>query len=208
MTYVGGDGQLGCGIGRHGTRRYQTPDFHAIPERCTEWETTWAKEVLDHPTDLAIVMEGPWDAADRKVPGIPGAVTIGDAVYDEYLVAEMVKAYDVLASNGATVVWLTSPTLEPLFDQDGRPHDEPQPIVTEGRIAKLNAILTRVQEQRPGLVIVDFGAYLDSRPDAAPGGDLRPDGVHLTNGAALYIANEWLANVLIQVERSGTVPDP
>ncbi len=56
--------------------------------------------------DLAVVQVGPWEVADRKLPGESIWRTPGDPVYDDYLRNEMLASTGLLSRDGATVVWL------------------------------------------------------------------------------------------------------
>ena len=86
----------------------------------------------------------------------------------------MLTAVDLLASKGATVVWLTTPPVS------NRPE----------RTDRLNDMIKALPGERPGkVVVVDLAANLAARPDF---GAMRPDGIHLSADASHRVANDFL----------------
>src|SRR5690606_30201367 len=107
-------GSNGCGIARGGELLDilgEVPD----PEICNGWGNRWRDQLEDFDPDLVVVLTGVWDLTDRKLPGSDQAAHIGEAAYDEYLLAEYREAVDLLSSEGAQVVWLTAPCVGPIL---------------------------------------------------------------------------------------------
>jgi hypothetical protein len=100
---------------------------------------------------------------------------VGDQGYDSWLEQQALDIVDVLSSSGALwSSWLTTP---------------PMPGV-EDRYDAFNQMVLRLPAERPGRVVaVDFGGYLTSRGDDA---ETRPDGIHLSNTAAVVVGQGWL----------------
>jgi len=141
---------------------------------CDEWTTTFPDALAGSQPDLALVLYAPWDVVDRKIEGDDQWRSFGDPVYDQYFNSELLSAVDVLSSQGATVVWLTSPPV------NKRPE----------RTDRLNAMIRGLPAQRPGkVVVIDLAANLSGRPDFE---SMRADNVHLTPDAADTVANDFL----------------
>jgi len=173
---VTGGAWVGCGLGRGGSYR-STDDNnlngHTNPA-CDAWPTTYAGVLAKSKPDLALMLVGPWDATDRKLDGDGQWRSFGDPVYDEFFKGEMLTAVDLLSSQGATVVWLTSPPV----------NNHPE------RTDRLNAMIKALPAERPGkVVVVDLAANLAARPDAA---SMRPDGIHLSPDASHTVADDFL----------------
>jgi len=173
---VTGGAWVGCGLGRGGV--YRSTDDNNLNGHtnaaCDAWATTYAGVLAKSHPDLALMMVGPWDVTDRKLEGDNQWRSFGDPVYDQFFNAEMLAAVDLLSSQGATVVWLTSPPVS----------NHPE------RTDRMNAMIKALPGQRPGKVVVlDLAANLASRPNAAA---LRPDGIHLSPDASHTVANDFL----------------
>jgi len=192
---VTGGAWVGCGLGRGGIYR-STDDNnlngHTNPA-CDAWPTTYAGVLAKSKPDLALMLVGPWDATDRKLDGESQWRSFGDPVYDEWFNGEMLTAVDLLSSQGATVVWLTTPPV----------NNHPE------RTDRLNAMIKALPAQRPGkVVVVDFAANLAARPDAAA---MRPDGIHLSPDASHTVAADFfiprLAAIWKQLLVRSSVPN-
>ncbi len=172
---VSGAAFPGCGLGRGGESR-ALADGSMINRNpaCDEWTTTFPDALAGSQPDLALVLYAPWDVVDRKIEGDDQWRSFGDPVYDQYFNSELLSAVDVLSSQGATVVWLTSPPV------NKRPE----------RTDRLNAMIRGLPAQRPGkVVVIDLAANLSGRPDFE---SMRADNVHLTPDAADTVANDFL----------------
>jgi peptidoglycan/LPS O-acetylase OafA/YrhL len=200
---AGGKSDLGCGIGRGGQRRTTPFDAHRTDPECDQWTTTWAKAIDNGQPDLAVIQIGPWEVAERKLPDDDTWRTIGDPVYDDFLRNEMIEAIDVLSADGATVVWLTAPLINPGVDGDAISlrGDAADP----SRMIRLNELIAEAVAQRPDqAVVVDLAAHVY---DLGEDEDirLRPDGVHFSIEAAAEVTYDWLGPTLLEIyeERAG-----
>lgn len=100
-------GNTNCGIARGGERVSGLTE-HVVGDPCPDWSKTWPEWLDDFDPDVVIVLTGFWDLIDQK-DGEGGTIRPGDAVYDDWLLSEYRAAADLLASRGASVVWLTTP---------------------------------------------------------------------------------------------------
>jgi peptidoglycan/LPS O-acetylase OafA/YrhL len=194
---AGGKSNLGCGIGRGGQRRTTPFDAHRTDPECDRWTITWTEALDNGQPDLAVIQIGPWEVAERKLPGDDTWRTIGDPVYDDFLRNEMLDAIDVLSADGATVVWLTAPLFNPGVDGDAISlrGDAADP----SRMIRLNELITEAVAQRPDeAVVVDRAAHvydLGEEEDIR----LRPDGVHFSIEAAAEVTYDWLGPILLDI---------
>ncbi|HEX4906820.1 MAG TPA: hypothetical protein VFU93_15305, partial [Acidimicrobiales bacterium] len=178
---------VGCPLGRGGIVDFvaarQAPEPH-----CAEWPTRW--RTMAEGLDAAVVGIGPWDVTDRKVDG--EWTHIGEPAYDAFLRREMELAVDVLSSDGALVVWLTSPRIT--FG------DGEHPISDPARMDRLNELIADVDAAREEMVVLDLRGYLRSLPGDEMDRTLRPDGVHFSEEASADLV-DWLAPAIIDLVR-------
>lgn len=193
--------ELGCGLIRVGETAYggEQGPFRA---GC-DWPVRWAAAVTAAgDVDIAVVQTGPVDVADHRLPGDDAWRGPGDRVYDEALLAEMVAAIDLLSGSGATVVWLTSPTID--REAGAAPVDSADAAAAEpGRMARYNELVLEAATRRPALVVVDLAAWVASRPDDVRS-RLRPDGVHFDEEVAGEVG-AWLGPAVLDAVADATV---
>ena len=173
---VSGGAGVGCGLGRGGQfRSTGSPRLSGtISDKCNNWPDDY-QAALDrsHP-DIALMMEGPWDVFDRKLPGDDTWRSFGDPIYDDYYTKEMLAFVDEASASGAKVVWLTSPPVS----------NKPE------RTDRMNELIRQLPDLRPGkVVVVDLAGHL-----ATTGQDrqMRPDKIHLSPDAARQVAREFI----------------
>ena len=202
--FVAGSAVLGCGVGRGGERRDMGFDGKLaegpVDPICNQWATSWYEKITTNEPNIAVVQVGPWEVADRKLPGDTVWRALGDPVYDRYLEGEMDAAVQTLSKDGALVIWLTSPMVGP--DEHGRdaitahgPGGEP------ARMLRLNQLIRALPQRNPGLVqVVDLDGWL-----AASGDDrrLRADGVHFDGPSATEVSDRWLGDAIVKAYRDG-----
>ena len=99
---------------------------------------------------------------------------IGDPTWDDYVRSEILKANDVLASNGALVVWLTVPQFG-TADADTLPAWQ-RSSHEPWRVDRLNQILREAVAQRPDTArLVDLGPWMTPHVNDT---EMRDDGTH------------------------------
>jgi peptidoglycan/LPS O-acetylase OafA/YrhL len=178
----GGQAGLGCSVGPAGRRRLTDGQVVTSSGACDDQLASYGAFVDRTRPDMAVVLYGPNDLYDREVPGVCSSwCHIGDAAYDRWLDEQMLGIVDVLDRQGALVVWLTTPTMPELGE----------------RSRLFNQMVEQLPAERPGKVVnVDLGGYL-----AATGKDVadRPDGIHLSDTAAVVVGQGWLVPQLVSV---------
>ena len=193
--------ELGCGLMRKGVYRVRKRK-RTRPEHCVDRDEAWAEAIARSNPEIAVVSEGPWEVADRKLPDDEQWRHLGDPVLDAYLREEILGAVDLLAARGTLVIWLTSPDVELRSRYSGRPPNPPYPGSDPARMARFNELVTELPALRPGRVrVVDLAAYMRARPNGSLDPDYRSDGVHLSGEGGLRLAREWLADELMRVYR-------
>jgi hypothetical protein len=203
LVAVHGLGGLGCSIMRGGERRY-AGDVGASEPHCDEWAdlipaaTATVRDTYGR-ADLALLGTGPWDLADRRLPGEDVWRSPGDPVYDAYLRGELEAATDAFLAEGLRVVWLTTPYLD-VGRHMQPPPAEPFPESDPARVDLLNDTIRAIAAARDGVAVVDLGAHLDALPSAEDE-RLRPDGVHLERDAAEEVAADWLGPAIVDAVR-------
>jgi len=204
MNFIGGDAELGCGIGRGGEQRAFGET--ARTAECDGWPQRWSAFVGQHHPDIALVQSGQWELVDRRLPGDATWRHIGDPVYDGYLRGEFLAATDELAAAGAMVVWVTLPQYSRL-DEDGLP-EAMRASHDPARVDALNAVVREVAAARPDHVrVVDLAAWMADKTDDQ---SLRKDGSHFNDTGATRLPEEFLGPRLLDLwddwraARSGT----
>ncbi len=154
----------------------------AVPER-----------IAARQPDVVMLMTTSWDVADhRLVPGGPVLSPVDPDARRAIANSFQLLTDQLLAVGVARVVWVQQPV--PIaasltqFDSQG---DAPRHQV-------LWEVMQRIADANPVAVrVVDLAGWVASA-GLADDTDARPDGVHWTPGAALRIANEFLAPALVQ----------
>jgi len=190
----------GCGISRGGRLMNE---FKRAGDRCDNWPTRWQTALDGFMPDIVVVLVSGWDTTDRTFPAWGNEPRpIGEEVYDAWLMSEYDAAIDLLTSRGARIVWLTSPCLA----ERGEETDVWDPR----RTRRLNEVLARVEQRHADrLDLVDLNARVcpDGRftneLDGMKG--IRPDGAHLSNQAADWVA-DWLGPRILSLRSSARAP--
>ena len=196
-TFVPGISRLGCGVGRGGERRGRDGRVEPVPPTCDDWPATWPEKVRVFSPNLAVVQVGPWETLERRIPGDDTWRSLGDPVYDAWLLDQMVLAVDALSVDGAGVAWLTVPPVNANADPAGQfgGQGSAEPARTE----RFNELVRQLPQLRPGRVaVVELADWLQAsgRDD-----ELRPDGIHFSDGGALEVAEQYLGPALDDVHR-------
>ncbi len=191
---MGGWSRVWCPLGRGGLVRGESgggddPQRPSMPffDFC-DWSANWSGAVTaSGGVDVAVVLTGNWDASGRQVPGLGQSFrTIGDAVYDDWLVTEIAGAADALHAAGATqVAWLTLP---PKIGQGPNP-----------RFEQYTGMITSVAATRPWMRIVDYAGHMASEPDNLK---MRPDGSHLDEAGAAELWSTWLNDEILAIAQN------
>ncbi len=184
-TYVGGDQRLGCGIGRGGWRWHEGTVGDL--EGCKDIYADWSADARLHHPEVAVVYAGPWDTLLRLIPGDTRWRSLGDPVYDNYLLGEMLVATDTLTAAGVRdVVWVVPP---PMIISA---HDL---ATSTQRAYAWRDLVDWVAYLRPGVVtIADQWAWTGPRGEDA---QIRPDGVHFSRDGSVYTWRAWLLDVVL-----------
>jgi hypothetical protein len=184
-TYAGGDQRLGCGIGRGGYR-WQNGQVGDISP-CGGIYTDWANNARNVRPEVAVVYAGPWDTLLRLIPGDSQWRHIGDPVYDNYLLGEMLVATDTLTGAGVReVVWVVPP---PMYIAE---HSAAESV---SRAYAWRDLISWVQYLRPDVVTVaDQWAWSGPRGEDS---QIRPDGVHFSRDGSVYTWRAWLLDVVL-----------
>ena len=182
---------LGCSVIRTEQRRV-AGKVETSDRSCNNWAVIWKEKLEQNQPTVAVVQTGPWDIADRKLPGEDRWRSPGDPVFDDFLLDEMTAAVDLLSSTGAVVVWLTAPhkgagTVGLEIDEDAN-----------RRLDRFNELVEQLPQVRPGrAVVVDLAGWVDA---LAPEEDarLRPDGTHFTEDTSIEVARQFLLPAMLE----------
>lgn len=178
---VPGSAIPGCSLVVEGSRWSDDTEF-TIPDGC-EWRERWARLVAEHRPDVAVVSSGALDALPWSLPGLEGRREITDPAIGRRVLAEMEAVNDLLTGAGAQVVWLTLPG--PVRES-----------ANTDRVRRLNELVREAAAGHDDVDVIDLGAHVDRWPT-----DLdesrRRDGVHLDEGPARQLADDFLGPRLL-----------
>jgi hypothetical protein len=193
IHFVGGDTEMGCGIGRGG--REDGVSNAPRSAECNGWQPRWQTFVDTYQPDVAVVQSSQWELVDRMLKGDDRWRTLGDPVYDDYLRSELLAATDVLSSDGALVMWVSVPYFSHLDDDSlpsgmRRSHDPT-------RVDRLNEIIREVVAARPDHArLIDLADWMSDKVDDAT---LRRDGAHFNDSGAERIASDFFGPQLVSI---------
>jgi len=201
-------GGLGCGLTRGGDR-IASGVVSSNSADCNAWAETLPRSISARlerygRLDFAVIQTGPWDVADRRLPGDDTWRAPGDPVYDDYLASELSELTDLLLDRGVKVVWLTAPHIE-VGKQEEPPPAQPYAESDPARMDRLNEIIRGIVASRPNAVVVDLASYVNALPPEVDE-RVRPDGVHFDTDQAFNVATDWLGPAVVDAVRGRPVP--
>lgn len=195
-----------CPVSRGGTRRFPDGTVMQVAEQCRWWEDPTherSRRLFEFDPDIVLVEDALNEIVDRKLPDWNDYRGPGDPRFDAWLLSEYQAAAEVFAEQGAMVVYADAPCA----DWDRLPPWDSLEDAEE-RVAALNRIYdsvvaatTRVADLYDRLC--PDGRYRDDVEGVADG---RPDGFHLSEEAALRLAERWLAPFLREVDAANARP--
>ncbi len=195
LSAVEGEVELGCGIARGGQRK--TFMVERTRPACDSWATTWAKQVRADNLDVAVVAPGEWELVDHAMEGSTVWRRVGDPIWDAYVRSEILAANDVLASNGAVVVWLTVPDFGTV-DADQLPEWQ-RSSHDPWRVQRLNEILREAVAQRPDTArLVDLATWMVPHTNDT---EIRDDGTHYDWTDDNPVVSEFVGPQVLRVWR-------
>lgn len=178
--------RYGCPIARGGYFRFMREVDEFSPD--CEWNDRFANLVVQEQPHVVVISSGVWEVVDRRLPGDVEFRHLGSELLDNYFLAELVSAIDLVASQGANVVLLTQPPHEVGLraGYSGLPESDPT------RIYRLNELLYRAQSLRPDRVnVIDFAAHVRAVEGQQVDPQSRPDGLHFSEAQLTSFAH-WL----------------
>lgn len=148
-------GIVGCGISTYSPIRYGG-QVGTMLNDCYSWADKWAQDVQSYRPQVAAVLLGRWEVADRWVNG--RWVSLGDPSYDQYLSDRLDFAISILSAHGAKVALLTSPLYHSRENVDGAKPAEDDPA----RVTRWNELLHEAAARHPDKVrVFDLASLLD-----------------------------------------------
>ena len=199
-----GVAELGCALARKGTYRFQRREYQR-PNHCGDRDVTWAESIQRGRPDIAIVLVGPWEVCDRKLPGDDTWRHLGDPVLDAYMQQEMLSVVDLLSSEGALVFWLTHPAIQVHKFASQQLPKTPYPESDPARMARLSELIFELEKLRPGIVrVIDLAGYMRTLPGGEMDPSYRPDGTHFSGEGASKVWNDWLGAEVLRVYHDET----
>jgi hypothetical protein len=175
------------------------------PAICNDWNARWSEPMSEFQPNVVVLLTGAWDLLDRKIDGqyySPGTVQ-----FDRYFLGELDLATQLLASQGARVVVLSTPFFSrpELVGQTGRAWPEYEPW----RVDRINGLYRDFATAHP-----DRFSLVDLNKFVSPGGryaeyidgvQVRDDGVHFS-AAGADMVTAWLVPQLRELLAGSDAP--
>jgi hypothetical protein len=196
MDGIGGIAQVGCGLVRGGYRKFT--GIEQVPSHCDTWPTTWPQEIQRTHPQIAVVTTCQWEMVDRKLVGDTVWRSLGDPIYDARVQADLSQATDVLAAQGALVIWLTCPQ----FGSVDNTQDNADMLASHqpARVDRLNAIIRDVVASRPATArVVDLGGWMAPHVQDT---SMRSDGEHFDDTPQDDVVSAFLAPAILSTWRA------
>jgi hypothetical protein len=202
--WVWNRGRLGCGL-FYGGSVYEGGELTPVDPQC-DWHASWPGELADFKPNMVVMLVGAWDILDRDVDG--HTVKFGTVEYDRAFLQQLNDATNLLASQGAKVVVLTTPFFSrpELVGETGREWPEYDPA----RVDRINSLYRDFLAQNPGrYTMIDLNRFVSPGGkfvDSINGIQIRDDGVHFTRDGAA-IVDQWLVPQLDEIGKGVDPPD-
>src|SRR5690606_27494664 len=119
------------------------------PDYCVNRNEMMREDAEFFQPDIIVVSGGLWDITDRRLDGSSRWTHVGDPSYDRYLVDQLRARTDAWSAYGATVVWTTIPTFDPVYYPENLMGRPPYAEAEPGRSERFNELLTEALAERP-----------------------------------------------------------
>lgn len=194
----------GCGILHEGFITDSTGRETVSSDVCANIEETWSSQLEAFRPDRVIVSSTVFDFRERRLDEWDAPLEPGDAAFDDYLIAQYLKLYDLLDAAGAEVTWIEPPCALDIFGVLTEPGSGS--AVSAERVAYARStLLPRLVDERPGIRLFDLYAIMcpnDEILTSADGvDDVRPDGVHFGVEGSLWLAVNHGDELLMATDR-------
>jgi hypothetical protein len=162
---------------------------------CAPWYDGFPAELAAFAPDVVAVVTGPFDLADRRLPGSGRWAGPDDDAVMANLVDSLAEARAVIVAGPWEVAWLLPPGYSPPSGQGlGDPAFELSRLVVLHQALRAAGSDDRV---------VDLGPFFASCPDGLADRVVRPDGIHVSEAAAGTVAG-WLGPLLVADDPGGS----
>ena len=195
------DATLGCGIAQGEPLSVQGQIWNTVTSSCDgsttdlQWPLIWANQVSQVNPQVVILEVGRWEVVNRYLHGVWSNIT--ETTFQNYILAQLQLAIEILGATGAHIILLTSP-----YFQGNYPEDSYE------RVNIFNQLLGQIASQYPEQTsLIDLNSYVD------PGGYYaeykdgiqirQSDGVHFTPQGGVLIG-KWLWPQISQAVSSST----
>jgi peptidoglycan/LPS O-acetylase OafA/YrhL len=178
---------------------------------CIDFRSGLGPALAGHDYDAIVVAMGHKDLSDRQIDGGGAWRHFGDPVFDDWWRAQAGELADILAVEGAPVLWATAPVPYITRPDDPTKGPEAYPDNEPARVDRLNALLAEVVADRPGMATVDVHGWLRAMPGGETDSGMRGDGVHWTVSGSDMLAAWLVPQLLAAVDGrlpSGAAPPP
>ncbi len=196
MKYGRGYSKPGCALIDRGSQFFGGV-WIDIPQRCQNLRQLWKAAAITSKLDVAIILLGTWDVRDRRITVVDESRAPGDPIFDRELRNAARETIEMFRDAGVKAVWLTSPLMR-FGQRPGEDLSVSKRASDPARVRRFNEILQDVASDYPDDVhMVDFAAYLDSRPGGPFDPGIRDHGVHYTKMGRVKLAY-WLGPEIVR----------
>jgi hypothetical protein len=201
----------GCPITRLGTRRFPDDTPWPVTDQCEWWSDSSSERSMNFNNfnpDLVVMQDGMNNVPDRKIPAWSDFKHTGQAQFDDWLLNEYATATKTFSAHHAKILFLN--TVCANWDVVGTAWAGYDNGDGDSRVASLQRDDQAVATDNA--TIGDLNTHLCPKgkfSDSVDGvSDARPDGYHLSDDAALAVAQKWLGPLVLNTTRTPSVTAP
>jgi peptidoglycan/LPS O-acetylase OafA/YrhL len=181
-----------CPLGGPATVR-RLGDTAEASADCEAWRPRLSPMLDSSEVDAIVVVMGLSDLGERQVD--QEWSHLGEPTYDRWMAGEIDGLAEVLAGDGAPVLWATSPHVRLDPTDDGSSSWSDFMDNDPGRVDRLNELVDGTVRSRRGFEVVDLAAWLYDVPRGEFNPEVRTDTEFTEDGAEQAVT--WLAPQLL-----------
>ena len=190
-----------CPMSRGGERRFSEYEWFRVDPKCAWWDDPYSERAtnfIEFDPDIVVIEASLNELLDRRPDGWTRWVRPGDPQYHQWLLEEYGLMFDRMTSMaGDDTQFLI---LNAVCADFGR-HPRWQKVEdTDGRVQALNqSVFPLMVEANQGDLYAELCPNGEFESELWGIEDARPDGIHLSDEAAIELARRWLGPMVLEL---------
>jgi peptidoglycan/LPS O-acetylase OafA/YrhL len=184
---------IGCTVGEAGEVR-ALGILEQPFETCLRFRDQLPAQLAAADYDAIVVLMGQKDLTDRRIDGV--WTHLGEPRFDRWFRTQVDALADLLAAEGAPVLWSTAAHLRLARANDPTSNWQDYPDNDPARVDRLNQIVREQLAERPGFTVLEVDEWLHGLPGGEFDEGTRADSVHFTRTGSVELARFVVPRVL------------